>query len=209
MKIRHFILILALLGASCSAKNERSDLVITSVIPPTATATGTGATATVTCAFNTATPEFTPSLPFNPAENAGFVAGVVSNNLINNSTLSSLRLDTNTFQPEQAVITYQYIGAGGATPPGQPIVSPTGGVAVPSGSTGTVGFNIFNGLDTTALPAGAFVRTIFHLEGKLLDGQYVHTSEREYLFQVCRVAGCGTAGPWAAVGAGGVRVSCL
>src|SRR2546423_1257255 len=111
MKIRHSILILALLGASCSAKNERSDLVITSVIPPTATA--------------------------------------------------------------------------------------------------TVGFNIFNGLDTTALPAGAFVRTIFHLEGKLLDGQYVHTSEREYLFQVCRVAGCGTAGPWAAVGAGGVRVSCL
>src|SRR6185503_5208954 len=87
-----------------------------------------------------------------------------------------------------------------ATAPAQNIV-PVSGIEVPgSGGTGTVGINIFNGLGGTlaSLPNGAYIRTTFHLEGKLLDGTTVHTAEREYLFQVCTVTGCGLGSPWSA-----------
>ncbi|HUJ24991.1 MAG TPA: hypothetical protein VLW85_03165 [Myxococcales bacterium] len=203
MKTRAPILLLAL-AVSCSTKNENASLVITKVIPPTATV-GTE----VSCAFDPAETEFTPNLPFNPAENRGIIAAVVQNNMIDTSSLNTvLRTDSNTFLPHQVVVTYEVVGGGVAAPPEN--IVPTTGVPVPTGTTSTVGFDVFNGINMSGFAANTFIRTTFHVEGKLLDGSTVHTAEREYLFQICTIAGCGLGGTWAAAPTGGgAAVSCF
>jgi hypothetical protein len=196
MKTRNAILLLSLVLASCTTKNENSALVITKVIPPTATVSTVGATQVTSCAFDPAAVEFT-FLPFNPAENQGEVAAVVTNNMPTQVTVNAvLRTDSNVFLPHQAVVTYEVVGGGSALPT-VPNVVPANGLEVPSaGGSAPVGFLIFNGINAAAIPAGTFVRTYFHIEGKLLDGSTVHTSEREYLFRICHTTGCGTAGSW-------------
>ena len=61
-----------------------------------------------------------------------------------------------------------------------------GGVVVQTGGQGTVAAPLFL---PGVLPAGAatgdFIRTSFHVEGKLADGSTVQTNEREYLFRIC------------------------
>ncbi len=85
---------------------------------------------------------------------------------------------------------------------------PAGGVVVAGGgSKGTVGFEVFRGLNI-AVPSGTVIRVTLHLEGKLLDGSLVHTAEREYLFRFCTQAGCGSSGIWAAT-VNNVSLSCL
>jgi len=193
MNNRNAILLLALLAASCTAKNENSFLVITKVIPPLATTTGTPPATTTSCTFDPASTEFS-FLPFNPAENQGLVAAVVANNLASNAALNTvLRIDTNTFLPHQVVVSYEVIGAGTAPAPN---VVPAGGLEIATAGTGTVGFPIFNGRSLAGIGNNTFLRATFHIEGKLLDGSTVHTSEREYLFKICTTPGCGTAGPW-------------
>ena len=207
MKTRNSIVALALLLASCKTRNESSALVITSVIPPTATA-GTG-TAGVSCVFNPSSQEFTPYLPYNPSENRGVVAAVVANNLVLTTTVNPLlRTDSTTFLPHQAVVDYEYIPGSAGTPPGQATL-PVSGIEIPGGGgKGTVGIDMFAGT-AIAVQTGTVIRVTFHLEGKLLDGSLVHTSEREYLFRFCNTTGCGLGGPWAAASAAGPLVSCL
>lgn len=200
MKTRNAMLLLALLLASCTTKNENSALVITKVIP----ATATGGATSLSCVFQPGSQEFTPFLPFNPAENFGIIAAVVTNNIPINSTLNPLlREDTSTFLPHQVVLTYEYLGSTIA-PPAIPNVVPTSGIEVPGGGgNGTVGMSIFNGVNLAPLATGTYVRATFHIEGKLLDGSSVRTAEREYLFQVCHTAGCGLGGYYSApVGTG-------
>jgi hypothetical protein len=207
MNTRNLLVVLALLGAGCTTRNENSALVITSVIPPKATASGAGATASVSCAFDQTVAEFT-ELPYNPAENRGEVGAVVQNNLVSTAALNpQLRAESTTFLPHQAVVKYEYIPGTAGTPPGQTVI-PVSGVEVPVASKGTVGFSVFNGV-TIAVPAGTYIRVTMHLEGKLLDGSVVSTAEREYLFRFCTTAGCGqNSGAWSAQGAAGL-VSCL
>ena len=195
MKTRNAIVALALLLASCKTRNENSSLSIVSVIAPTAATAGTGVAATVSCTFDPAAAEFT-QLPYNPAENRGSIAAVVQNNLAITVGLNPLlRTDTSTFLPHQAVVDYEFIPASaGAAPPQNTI--PVSGLEVPPSSKATVGIDIFNGT-AIAVPNGTFIRVIFHLEGKLLDGSLVHTAEREYLFRFCNTAGCGLGGSWA------------
>jgi hypothetical protein len=190
MKTRNALAILALLASSCMARNENSALVISAVIPPTASSSGTPPV--LSCKFDPSQAEYT-SLPYNPAENRGIVAALVQINTI-------LRTDSTNFLPHQAVVTYEYIPASAGTPPGQTIVA-AGGIEVPGGGKGTVEVDMFTGAPIS-LPNGTIIRVTFHLEGKLLDGSLVHTSEREYLFRFCTTAGCGLTGVWAtAVGA--------
>src|SRR5437588_581041 len=113
MKTRPLILVFALL-VGCKAANQRSDLEIASVVPPTASAiTGgadVGASGVVACAFAAGQAEFTPFLPFNPAENLGSIGVVVNNTLIDTSGLatvtSTLHTNTAIFLPEKALISY-------------------------------------------------------------------------------------------------------
>jgi hypothetical protein len=164
--------------------------VITKVIPPKATTTGS----TTSCSFDASGTDEFSYLPFNPAENQGSVAAVVHNNLVDTATLNGvLRTDSNVFLPHQVVVNYEVVGGGGA--PGQNIV-PVSGLEVKTGDEAPVGFLIFNGVSVSGIAAGSFVRATFHVEGKLLDGSTVHTSEREYLFKICNTAGCGTGGTW-------------
>ena len=208
MKTRHAIVALALLLASCKTRNENSALAITSVIPATASASGSGATATVSCTFLPATIEFTPYLPYNPVENRGIVAAVVQNNLTSTINLNPiLRAESTTFLAHQAVVDYEFIPASAGTPPGQATI-PTSGIEVATGAKGTIGIDMFAGSAIT-VPNGTIIRVTFHLDGKLLDGSLVHTSEREYLFRFCNTTGCGLGGPWAAASAAGPLVSCL
>jgi len=170
---------------------QRSDLSIVKVVPPTFTpASGT---AGPSCTFDPNADEFS-YLPVNLAENLGNVAAVVSNNILDPSTLNSqLRLDTATFLPHQAVVTYEVIGTGTA-PTGANII-PVSGSEIPSAGKGTVAVPVFAGAALTA-SAGSYIRATFHIEGKLQDGSKVSTSEREYVFVVCATAGCGQAGSW-------------
>ncbi len=206
MKTRHAIVALALLLASCKTRNENSFLTIVGLIPPTATASGTGATATVSCKFDPGSGEFS-QLPYNPAENRGSVAAVVQNSISPALGLNSLLgTGTTTFLPHQAVVDYEFIPASAGAAPGQNTI-PVSGLEVPTSSKATVGIDIFNGV-AIAVPNGTYIRVTFHIEGKLLDGSTVHTSEREYLFRYCNTAGCGLGGPWAA-STGTAVVSCL
>jgi len=208
MKTRNAIVALALLLASCKTRNENSQLPIISVIAPTATFTAgaAGSAGTVSCKFDAGAAEFT-TLPYNPAENVGRIAAVVQNNLTPTTGLNQLlRSDTSTFLPHEAVVSFEYASGSAGAAPG-PNTIPVSGLEVPAGGKATVGIDIFSGTPISA-PNGTFIRVTFSIKGKLLDGSIVHTSEREYLFRYCNVAGCGLGGPWAA-GTGAGAVSCL
>jgi hypothetical protein len=76
-----------------------------------------------------------------------------------------------------------------ATPAGvsvqNPIIVPVAGV-VSSGETASLPLPLVpRGAITGTVPDGTFIRATFHIEGKLLGGSSVHTSEREYLFEAC------------------------
>jgi hypothetical protein len=144
---------------------------------------------TVTCLLDPAAIELT-FIRVNPAERSGTVGAIVSNRLATNANINTiLRTDTNEFQPHEAVIDYEVLTA---SPPaiGRQ-VWPVGGTSVPSGGTGSVGVAMFpNAAAVAGIADGAFVRVTFHINGKLLDGSSVNTAEREYIFQICRTAGC-------------------
>jgi len=207
MKTRFALVLLALFAASCKVQNERSDLVINKVVPATASVSGTAPAQNLICVFDISAAEYTPGLPYNPAESAGVVGAVIQNRMPDNSIVNpDFRLDTNTFLPHQAVINYEVIPAAAGAAPAQNVV-PVGGNTVPSAGTGVVGVEMFRGL-ALALPSGAFVRTTFHLEGKLLDGTTIKTADREYLFEICNVPGCSHGGIWT-IDVNGVPASCL
>ena len=190
MTTRIACIALALALAACRDV-QRSDLSITKVVPPPFTAAS--GTTGPSCTFDVNSDEFS-YLPVNLSENLGNVAAVVANNIVDPSTLNSqLRLNTATFLPHQAVVTYEVIGTG--TAPATPTIIPVSGAEVPAGSKGTVAVPVFAGATLTA-SAGSYIRATFHIEGKLQDGSKVSTSEREYVFVVCATAGCGQQGSW-------------
>ena len=154
------------------------------MVAPKATGTGT----TLTCTLSPGDVE-TSFLAVNPAENTGTVGVVVLNQALPNITNPLLRVDTNTFLPHQAVVDYEVIG-GGASILEKTI--PATGATVPSaGGLGSIAVQMLPaGSVPATLAAGTFIRTTFHIEGKLVDGSSVHTSEREYLFQICTTPGC-------------------
>ena len=191
MTTRTACIALALALGACSAQHQRSDLPITKVVPPTFTAAS--GTTGPSCSFDVNSDEYS-YLPVNLAENLGNVAAVVNNNIVDPSTLNSqLRLNTATFLPHQAVVTYEVIGTG--TAPTTANIIPVSGSEIPAGGKGTVAVPLFAGATLTA-SAGSFIRVTFRVEGKLQDDSKVSTSEREYVFVVCATAGCGQAGAW-------------
>ena len=113
MKTRWSILLAMLLGVSCSTNNKNSALVITKVVLGTAT-TDPGPPPVTTCAYDVGSSEFSYA-QIDPAANTGGTMGVVvSNNLLDTSTLNpGLRTNSATFHPHQAVADYEVIG--GAT----------------------------------------------------------------------------------------------
>ena len=205
MNTRNAILSFAVLALSCANRSQRSDLVITKTIPPTATSGTSG----VTCSFDGGSQAYTPTLPFNPNENRGVVAAVVRNNIADPTTYNAqLRTNTEAFVPHQVVLSYEFIPAGPSAPSIN--IVPTSSSSIGTGSTGTVGFGAFDGLNMAAVAPGTWVRVTYHVEGKLNDGQLVRTSESEVLFRVCTTSGCGTGGPWAATPGGStIPVSCM
>lgn len=181
MNIRNGIALLGLLAGACSTNNQRSDLVITKVVE----ADGTSGA----CVFDSATDELTFST-LNPTSNVGEIAAVVENRLSDPTSLNPLlRTNTALFQPHQVVVNYEVLPrtAGAAAPYAIPrqIVA-AGGVVVQPAGTGTVGAPLFlPGVLPAAAATGDFIRTTFHVEGRLVDGSKVQTNDREYLFRIC------------------------
>ncbi|MCA1827523.1 MAG: hypothetical protein LC689_11390 [Myxococcales bacterium] len=177
-------ILLVLAAAGCKIKNNAS-LVITKVVAGTAVTTGAGGGAA--CTFNPGDVE-TDFLGYNPTENTGTLGVVVQNAILPSTNVNpALRTDAETFLAHQAVIDYEIVGQGAVG--GERIVPVDG--AVPTGGTAPV---IVPLLPAGAVPAtvapGSIIRTTFHIEGKLVDGSSVHTSEREYLWVVCASTGC-------------------
>ncbi|TMA22224.1 MAG: hypothetical protein E6J88_14600 [Deltaproteobacteria bacterium] len=186
MKTRIAIL-LALAAAGCKIKGNPS-LLITKVISGTLTAATTSAPAL--CTFDPGSTEI-DFLPYNPVENTGNVGAVVSNTILPTTAVNpTLRTDAATFLPHQAVVDYEVIGGGASI--GEKIV-PAAGAEVPSGTSAPVLMHLLPaGTLPAGLAAGTIIRTTFHVEGKLVDGSTVHTSEREFLFEICTSTGCGS-----------------
>jgi hypothetical protein len=209
MKNLNYILLAALLAAGCKTNNQNSALVIFKVIPAKASAVGTAPAQTLGCVFDPAQQEFTPDLPFNPAETFGDLAAVVVNNLKDTVTVNaSFNTTSSVFLPHQAVISYEFIGSATPSPAGT-FIAPTSGLEVlPGGGQSTVAFNIFYGLNRATVPIGIYLRATFHIEGKLHDGSTVRTSEREYLFLTCGTPNCAASDPYSVV-VNGFVASCF
>jgi hypothetical protein len=185
MKTRTFCLMFALVALGCSTKAS-SALVITKVVAPTSKVTP-GPPAVTTCVLDPAAPELS-YLAFNPAENLAQVGAVVSNQMSPNPTANPLLQDATGFGPHRAIIDYEVLS--GANNVGRQ-VSPVGGLEVSGGKTGTMAIVMFpKPSDLAGVGDGVFIRTYFHIEGKLGDGSNAHTGEHEYLFRVCRTPGC-------------------
>ena len=187
MKIPTLYLLSTLLALGCTTK-ENAGLIITKVVEPTATAVA-GPPPSTTCTVDPSVAELSYIL-YNPAENAGQVGVVVSNQLTPSVNLNIvLRSETGIFLPDHAVIDYEVLTAGAPAIGRQE--SAAAGVEVTPGGTGAVTVIMFpKPSDVAGLAAGTFIRTTFHLEGKLADNSAVHTSEREYLFRICKTTGC-------------------
>ena len=185
MKTRTFCLMFALTALGCTTK-ESSALVINKVVPPTAV-TVAGPPVSTTCTLDPTVAELS-YIAFNPAENLGTIGAVVTNQIVPNPSGNPLLTDASGFQPHQAVIDYEVLS--GANNLGRQF-SPVGGVVVAGSKTGTMAVVMFPQPGALAgVGDGVFIRTIFHIEGKLNDGSNAHTTEREYLFRVCLAAGC-------------------
>jgi hypothetical protein len=184
------ILLAAAFTAACTTQNN-SALVIVKVVAPKAD-TSTTTPPVVTCTFDPGGDEFS-FLPVNLAENQGNVAPVVENFMPPTNSANSLNLDASVFLPHQAVVRLEFPGGtpAGVAVPNNPVIVPVSGLEVASGQSATMGIPmLLPGVITGTVPAGTFIRATFHIEGKLLGGTSVRTSEREYLFQVCDGAGC-------------------
>jgi hypothetical protein len=184
MKTCTFCLMFALMALGCTTKDS-SALVIYKVVPPTAV-TQPGPPPVTTCSLDPAAPELSYIL-FNPAENVGQIGAVVTNQMAN-ATPNPLLADATGFQPHRAIIDYEVLS--GPNTLGRQ-VSPVGGVVVAGGKTGTMAVIMFpKPSDLAGVGDGVFIRTTFRIEGTLIDGSNAHTTEREYLFRVCRTPGC-------------------
>lgn len=173
MKTRNAILLLALLAASCSAKNRNAAIIITKVVEGTAQGTPP---APVVCTFDPSAKE-TDFVLVNPAVSSGTMGIVISNQLVNPTTLNSvLRTDSTTFNPHQVVADYEVIG--GQTITGQ--IIPVSGGSINAGGQIAVLTPFFLPAATKALAGN--IRVTFHVEGKLDDGSTVHSTEHEYIF---------------------------
>lgn len=187
MKIPTLCLLSTLVALGCTTK-ENAALIITKVVAPTIT-TVVGPPATTTCTVDPGASELSYLL-YNPAENAGQVGVVVSNQMTPSALINPLlRSETGIFLPDHAVIDYQVLTANPPTIGEQN--SPAAGVEVTPGAIGAISVIMFPQPSALAgVAAGTFIRTTFHIEGKLADNSSVHTSEREFLFRICKTAGC-------------------
>lgn len=182
MKTR-IILLAAAFAAACTTQNN-SALVITSVVPAKAE-TSTTTPPVTTCTFDPKAAEIS-FLQINLAKNDGTMGAVVNNFMPATNSANSLNLDAAVFEAHQAVIRVEFPGgtpAGVSVP--NPIIVPVAGV-VSSGETASIPVPLLpHGAISGSVPDKTFIRTTFHIEGKLLGGSSVHTSEREFLFQAC------------------------
>jgi hypothetical protein len=177
------ILLAAACAAACTTQNN-SALVITTVVAAKAE-TSTTTPPVTNCKFDASADE-TSFQPINLASDDGTMGAVVHNAMPATNSNNSLNLDAAVFEAHQAVIRVEFPGG---TPPGvsvpNPIIVPVAGVVV-SGATASIPVPLLpQGVITGNVPDKTFIRTTFHIEGKLLGGSSVHTSEREYLFEAC------------------------
>ena len=180
-----FAILLSVVLAGCTTKDQSSYLEILRVIPGTFAAPVPPATQG-TCSISPTDKEV-DFLNIDLTKRFGLVGVVVSNNLTSNAVTGINRLNTNNFIAKQAVISYEVIGGGSG--PGQ-VISPAQGLA-PSGATSALTTFLFpQGANVSAtIPAGKSVRVSFRIEGKLEDGSSARTNQFDYVFQTCAPTG--------------------
>ena len=178
------IALVGLLVAGCGTRNQNSLLVITKVLP--GKFTPAAGTTPAFCAVEVGDKEF-DYLTLNPTEGRGHVSLVVDNRISPSVAVNTaLRTESADFIPLTVVVDYEDATSGVNL---KRTSSPALAGSVPNKSAATVGVFLFPaGLNGAAV--GDYVRTLVHLEGKLLDGSRVSTAEHEYIFQLCGAAGC-------------------
>jgi hypothetical protein len=187
MKATRTVVLLALLAAACTTKGENAALVITKVLQ----SKGTTTAGVVTCPIITVGDPELSYILIGP-DNVGQVALVVDNRILDPSTQNAvLRTSSVDFLPHQAVASYEVLGTGTVNAPSAVAAA---GVVVPAKTAGPVIvpalFPSTFGAAAGGIAAGTYIRATLHLEGKLIDGSTVKTSEREYIFRTCGAVGC-------------------
>jgi hypothetical protein len=164
--------VLALALSSCTTKGERSDMVLTAVVlakftqDPAPAPAGQG-----TCACPAPGALETGDVAFSTY----FSPCVQLENRLPNNGDGKTRLNTNDLIIENLQVYYESTTSTPLTVPPQTIAT-TG--FVPAGGKLTLGAFLVPA--TVALPTGP-VRVHFYLDGRLLDGSKVRTSEYEYI----------------------------
>jgi hypothetical protein len=185
---------MALAAVACTTDNERSDLVITKAVRPTIVSSSGGS---ASCEVNTGTSEATFG-GLDPTLATSYTMGLVmENRLSTNANPVVGRLNTNDFQAEQTRVDYEFPDPAFQGSVGEH-VTPANGL-VPTGSSAAIG-TVLIPADVIATlknsTSGGNVGTLrikARVEGKLLDGSSVKTSQFEYTIRVC--TGCGPALP--------------
>ncbi len=188
-KLSNVLCAFGLLAAACTTSSERSDLVATKVVEPTAVNGGTSGT--VTCELNASTAELVFG-SVDPAVAPSYLLGlVVENRLLSNANIAGGRLNSNDFQVEQIRASYEF-----PDPAFQPAglgehVVPANGL-IKVGASGVVGAQLFPP-DVIGLLKGAGSGTIrikVRAEGRFVDGSAAKSSQYEYVVRSC--SGCGS-----------------
>jgi len=162
----------ALAAGSCSTHNQYSSLEIQKLVPPTTSEALDAAGAQESCAYSTATAEYTFQT-FNVTRDF-YIGIVVVNELPNNANVALGRLNTNDFIAERAVTTYESTDGTNINIAQQ--VTPVQGV-VPAGGTAATAGVLIPAAQAAQLANVTSVRLHTHLEGRLLDGSTVSTNE--------------------------------
>ncbi|HEY6911899.1 MAG TPA: hypothetical protein VI356_21155 [Myxococcales bacterium] len=186
MKTR-IILLAAAFATACTTQNN-SALVITSVVPAkedTKTSSTTPPVTTTTCTFDPAASEVS-FVQINLSQNDGTMGAVVHNFMPPTNSANSLNLDAAVFEAHQAVIRVEFpSGAPAGVSVPNPLIVPVSGV-ISSGEVASIPVPLLpKGVISGTVPDKTFIRTSFHLEGKLIGGSTVRTTEREFIFQAC------------------------
>jgi hypothetical protein len=178
-------------ASACTTKGENSALVTTRVVSGVASGPADAGPGPASCKLDATGTSELAFISLGP-DNFGTVGVGISNRIVDATQQNPLlRTNSSDFYANHAVVTYEVIGTGGTiTANGTP---PASGL-VPQGGTGTVGVVLFPSRFSAAgagIAAGTFIRATIRIEGKLLDGSTVKSSDREFLFQACGSAGCG------------------
>jgi hypothetical protein len=186
--LRAAVLVVGILGASCTTQGQRSAIVISAVTGLDYTPATPTKPAGCLCAQAGASAS---ELDFIRAGSSGVAPCLQVENRMPNNANPPIRVNTNDFQIEELHLAYENAGGPPAALPAGEIVVGSNGL-VPAATKTAVPVVLVPISIGTTLPAGSAVRVRAYFTGRLLDHSKIKSSEYEYIVLGCGGAACST-----------------